>query len=98
MGADDVKALRDAGHDEAADLLQTRANVAAEAERAEQAKTTKPGTTAAQTPGIRLVDDSAFGLDHVARQEGETMLAAMRQAGIGAPRLSAGPLLDGGQR
>ena len=89
MSADDqnIRALREAGHDDAADLLEQvawhRARAEAEAKPADQAP----------PPAIRLLD--AGPADAQRRREGETLLAGMRAAGIGAGWVSGGELMGG---
>ncbi len=88
MSADDpnIRALREAGHDDAADLLERvawhRARAAAEAKPAD------PGP-----PPIRLLDVDPAETQR--RREGETLLAGMRTAGIGTSWRSGGELMGG---
>ena len=92
MSADDnIKALRDAGHEDAAVLLEQRA---AAAERQEAARS-GPGTPAGATPGIRLVSDAALSQDDASRQEGEVVLSALKRSGVGDSFKSAGSLFGG---
>jgi len=88
MSADDpnIRALREAGHDDAADLLERVAWHRARAEA--EAKPADPGP-----PPIRLLD---AGPDEAQRRrEGETLLAGMRAAGIGAGWVSPDELMGG---
>ena len=85
---DHIAALREAGHDDAADLLErvawhrARADAEAEAKPAEQAPAP-----------IRLLDVDPAEAQR--RSEGETLLAGMRAAGIGAGWVSDGELMGG---
>lgn len=91
MSAEDNQALRDAGFEDAAELLEQRA---AAAEREEAARK-GPGTPRAATPGIRLVDDAALGQDDASRREGEVVLSALKRSGVGDSFQPAGSLLGG---
>jgi len=86
---DHIAALREAGHDDAADLLE---RVAWHRARAEAEAAAKP---AEQAPApIRLLEvDPADEAQR--RREGETLLAGMRAAGIGAGWRSGGELMGG---
>ena len=83
---DHIAALREAGHDDAADLLERvawhRARAEAEAKPAEQAPAP-----------IRLLDVDSDEAQR--RREGETLLAGMRAAGIGTEWRSGGELMAG---
>ena len=85
---DHIAALREAGHDDAADLLErvawhrARADAEAEAKPAEQAPAP-----------IRLLDVDPAEAQR--RREGETLLAGMRTAGIGTGWRSGGELMAG---
>ena len=90
MSADDpnIRALREAGHDDAADLLERVAWHRARAEAEAAAAPADPGP-----PPIRLLDVDPAETQR--RREGETLLAGMRAAGIGAGWRSGGELMGG---
>lgn len=91
MSADDhIDALRAAGHDAAADLLERRAADQAKAELARKG----PGET--RPAGVKVIDDRALGIDAQSRREGESLLEGMKAAGMLKPARTV-PLF-GGQR
>lgn len=82
-----VRALRAAGEDRAADILEALAG-GDQQQRQEQESQPKVGP-----PGIPMLSDHV-GFDHQAQAEARTVAEALRRSGVNQ-WMSAGPLLGG---
>ncbi len=95
MAENDIRALRAAGHDEAADLLEDQAAKRQRAEAQEEAARQGPGST---TPaGLRMMPDSAYGVSPGDAEAAAGMLKRIENLKAGQQSV---PLFDkpGGRR
>ncbi len=87
-----IEVLKAAGHPEAAEVVEKVHAGRAAADGTPVAPVAIPGEV--KPAGISALSDGAFAGDDARRAEGESLLQAMRAAGIGGS-VSGGPMLGG---